>query len=109
MLTYEERQQLIKEATDRRWKLLSNKGKEYSEGEPDINYNFAEIAKRLGTRLAGTPEYVALVYMFKHIMSIENWAKNGNMSSGETIYSRLDDLRNYVDIFESLLRDKDNK
>lgn len=106
-MNYEERQKIIEEATQRRFKLLFNKGKEYSVGNEDINFNFKEIAKRLGTRLAGTPEYVCLVYLCKHLLSLEKWAKDGELSSGETIISRLDDIRNYLDILESLIREKE--
>ena len=109
MLTYKQRQEIINDLTKKRFELLKNKGKEYSEGEKDINYNFTEIAKRLGTRLAETPEYVCLVYLFKHIMSLEYWAKNGKMSSGEDIFSRIADIENYLDILQSILIDKKNK
>lgn len=105
-MNYEERQKIIEEATKRRFELLFNKGKEYSVGSEDINFNFKEIAKRLGTRLAGTPEYVCLVYLYKHLLSLEKWAKDGELSSGETIISRLDDIRNYLDILESLIQEK---
>jgi len=42
----------------------------------------------------------------KHQLSIETWAKTGILSSGETIISRLDDIRNYMDILESIIREK---
>jgi hypothetical protein len=44
----------------------------------------------------------------KHIQSIEQWARNGKLSSGETIISRLDDARNYMDILESLIYENEN-
>lgn len=85
---------------------MHNKGKEYSKGNIDVNYNFKEVAKRLGTRLSGTPEYVCLVYLFKQILSIEKWAKDGKLSSGETINSRIDDTINYLNILETLIHEK---
>ncbi len=105
-MNYKQRKEIIEQANKRRQSLMLNKGKEYSKGNADINYNFKEVADRLGTRLAGTPEYTCLVYLFKQILSIEKWARDGKLSSGETIFSRLDDARNYMDILESLIREK---
>jgi len=87
-MNYQQRKKIIEAANKRRQSLMINKGKEYSGGNEDINYNFVEVANRLGTRLAGTPEYVCLVYLEKHQLSIEKWARDGILSSGETIISR---------------------
>jgi len=105
-MNYQQRKKIIEAANKRRQALMLNKGSEYSKGEEDINFNFKEFAKRYGTRLAGTPEYSCLHLMFKHQLSIETWAKTGILSSGETIISRLDDIRNYMDILESIIREK---
>ncbi|MCX5781775.1 MAG: hypothetical protein NT145_03590 [Elusimicrobia bacterium] len=102
-MTYEERQKLIEEFTKQRFQLLFNKGKEYSGGNEDVNWNFKEVSKRLGTRLAGTPLFVCLVYLEKHIISLEKWARDGVLSSGEDVHSRLADTKNYLDILESLI------
>jgi len=104
-MKYLERKKIIETANKRRQSLMINKGKEYSGGNEDINFNFIEVADRLGTRLAGTKEFVCLVYLLKHQLSIEKWARDGKLSSGEDIFSRLDDIRNYLDILESLIRD----
>ena len=105
-MKYQQRKKIIEQANKRRQSLMINKGKEYSGGDEDINYNFKETSKRLGTRLAGTSEFVCLTFLLKHIQSIEQWARNGKLSSGETIISRLDDARNYMDILESLLKER---
>jgi len=105
-MNYQQRKKIIEAANKRRQALMINKGKEYSGGNEDINYNFIEVANRLGTRLAGTKEYVCLVYLEKHLLSIEKWVRDGKLSSGEDIFSRLDDARNYLDILESLIREK---
>jgi len=102
-MTYEERQKIIEELTQKRFQLLFNKGKEYSGGNQDINWNFKEVAQRLGTRLAGSPIFVCLVYLEKHLISLEKWARDGKLSSGEDIHSRLADLKNYLDILETLI------
>jgi len=103
-MNYKQRKRIIEEANKRRQALMLNKGKEYSGGNKNINYNFEEVARRLGKRLAGTPEYVCLVYFEKHLLSIEKWARDKKLSSGETIFSRLDDARNYLDILESIIK-----
>ena len=102
-MTFEERQSIIKKAFKRRTKIMRNKGREYSKGvKTDVNLNFKEVAKRIGL----TKEQVLIVYMSKAMLSIEKWILDGELSSGETLISRLDDLRNYADILETLLYDK---
>ena len=102
-MTFEERQAIIQKAFDRRSKLMEDKGKEYSKGiKTDVNFNFKEIAKRLGL----TKEQVLMVYLGKALLSIEKWTLDGELSSGETIISRLDDARNYMDILETLFYEK---
>lgn len=106
----EQREQVIKKATERRFKLLIDKGVEYAHYDPacidaDINWNFKEVAKRLGSKRAGTPVYSCGVYLMKSMISIEKWFQDGKLSSGESILSRLDDARNYLDIMESLMEE----
>jgi len=105
-MTFEERQSIIEKAFKRRSELMRNKGKEYSKGiKTDVNFNFKEVAKRLGL----TKEQVLMVYFLKAILSIEKWILDGELSSGETIISRLDDARNYLDILETLLYEDEKK
>jgi len=102
-MTFEQRQSIIKKAFQRRTQIMRDKGREYSKGiKTDVNFNFKEIAKRLGL----TKEQVLMVYMGKAMLSIEKWILDGELSSGETLISRLDDLRNYADILESFLYEK---
>ena len=102
-MTFEQRQSIIKKAFQRRTQIMRDKGREYSKGiKTDVNFNFKEIAKRLGL----TKEQVLMVYMGKAMLSIEKWVLDGELSSGETLISRLDDLRNYADILESFLYEK---
>jgi len=108
-MNYKQRKKIIEKANKRRQALMLNKGKEYSGGNKNINYNFEEVARRLGKRLAGTPEYVCLVYFEKHLLSIEKWARDGKLSSGETINSRIDDATNYLNILETLIYESKNK
>jgi len=102
-MTFEQRQSIIKKAFKRRTQTMWDKGREYSKGiKTDVNFNFKEVAKRLGL----TKEQVLMVYLEKAMFSIEKWILDGELSSGETLISRLDDLRNYADILETLLYDK---
>jgi len=50
-----------------------------------------------------------MVYLGKALLSIEKWTLDGELSSGETIISRLDDARNYMDILETLFYEEENK
>ena len=100
-MTFEERQSIIEGAFKRRSELMKNKGKEYSKGSQDVNFNFKEVAKRLGL----TKEQVLMIYLEKAILSIEKWILDGELSSGETLISRLDDARNYLDILETLTKE----
>ena len=76
-----------------------DKGREYSKGiKTDVNFNFKEVAKRLGL----TKEQVLMVYLEKAMLSIEKWVLDGELSSGETLISRIDDASNYLSILETL-------
>lgn len=101
-MTFKERQAVFDHAQERRMSLMVNKGKEYSKGSTDALYNFKEVAQRLGL----TPNQTLLVYLEKAMFSVEKWVKDGQLSSGETIISRLDDVRNYCDLLEALINDK---
>lgn len=99
-MNLKERSQIAKDAFERRLVILEGKGKEYANGE-DANGNFKRLAPKLGL----TPEQVLWVYAAKHIDSIETWLRTREEGM-EGIIGRLDDLRNYVDILESIVRDE---
>jgi hypothetical protein len=101
-MNLKERSQIAKDAFERRLVILDGKGKEYANGE-DANGNFKRLAPKLGL----TPEQILWVYTAKHIDSIETWLRTGDEGM-EGIIGRLDDLRNYVDILESLIVEKKN-
>ena len=90
-------------------KLLELKGYEYSEGVDRLQ-NFREIADFLGMEL----HQVALVYMLKHISSIQIAAKNDSIlnkwywSKGteEGMKQRVADARNYLLLFAACVEDK---
>lgn len=107
-LTFDERQKFIQETMNRKLKLMEDKGREYCKNNPDCNFNFTEVTKRLGMGQCGKPEYAVGVYMTKALMSIEKWFQDGQLSSGESIHSRIDDAINYLFILDSIVTAREN-
>jgi hypothetical protein len=52
--------------------------------------------------LKPNPKAVLLVYMMKHVRSIEAWVKNGEISSNERIEGRIVDLITYATLLWGL-------
>lgn len=107
-------------ACERRYKIADAKGAEYSgagqtykETGADTLANFKAVGERVGT----TPEQALMVYLLKHIDSINTTVREAGdpfyssvgqeliYAKGEGIVSRLDDARNYLDLLECLLID----
>ncbi len=104
-MNFKQRQEIIERFFKERTKLMFDKGGEYSKGKEDINFNFKDVAERLGLN----PYQILMVYLEKAILSIEKWIYDGKLSSGETIHSRIKDALNYLDILESLIQENENK
>jgi hypothetical protein len=111
---FSEKQLVIEEANARRMAISAEKGPEYSGAgssytvDADVLYNFKSVGARLGLE----PLEVAGVYMTKHYDSVMTFLKGTRGEDiqelayrGEGIVSRLDDLRNYLDLIECLLID----
>lgn len=107
-------------ACERRYGIADAKGAEYSgagqtykETGADTLANFKAVGERVGT----TPEQALMVYLLKHIDSINTTVREAGdpfyssvgqeliYAKGEGIISRLDDARNYLDLLECLLID----
>jgi hypothetical protein len=107
-------------ACERRYGIADAKGAEYSgagstykETGADTLRNFKSVAERVGI----TPEQALMVYLLKHVDSISTAVREASFprdatvdplsayESGEGIVSRLDDARNYLDLFECVLID----
>ena len=97
-MTLEERIKMTRKSTERRIKIMEEKGPEYSRYGSNVNGNFVHTADFLGT----TAQFVCLVYFLKHVEAIIAYVLTGKQSC-ESIESRLDDARNYLDILESLI------
>jgi hypothetical protein len=100
-MTIIELQQLIDSTTQVESTLLFNKNKEYTKGSIDVLLNFKEIANELNI----SPFKVWHVLYKKHSNSLLHWLNDGEMSSGESIESRITDLRNYLLILKGLIID----
>jgi len=107
--------QVVDTANRRRGAISAEKGPEYTgEGknyaEGDILANFKNVASTVGS----SPITVAGVYANKHWDSLSTFIRDlpqvetaaearALVERGEGIVSRLDDLRNYMDLLECLL------
>lgn len=80
----------------RRDALLRAKGADYASDD-DVLANFKQAAVDAGLG----PEKVWLIYAQKQWSAIQAYIRTGKTES-EPIISRLDDLRNYLDLFEAM-------
>lgn len=83
-------------------KLMRVKGKEYTVSDEDKLKNFKSIAERLKNE----PEFIALVYLLKHMDSVRNFVLDGVEASDEPIEGRLRDIRNYCLLLGALIKEK---
>jgi len=82
--------------------LMRVKGKEYTVSDEDKLKNF----KSIGDRLKCEPEFVATVYLLKHMDSVRNFILEGVEASDEPIEGRLRDIRNYCLLLGALIKEK---
>ena len=83
--------------------IMLGKGKEYCQGSEDKLANFKTVAKNVGL----TPIKTWAVYFEKHLSSLKHWINGGEISSEESIESRITDLRNYLALLVGLIKDKE--
>ena len=84
--------------------LSDSKSVEYTQSSNDKLANF----KNIGRRFNIDPLLVAGVYMHKHIDSVNNFIKTGEMSSGESLHSRLSDIINYCILMSAIYHEHSN-
>ena len=82
--------------------MTSTKGREYANSTVDRLANFKDVADELGL----TPEQVLLVYLKKHMRSIDSFCKNGETFS-ESIQSRIVDAILYLELLAGLIEDRE--
>lgn len=102
-MTREERLKVVDATIKRCTDIMNSKGVEYSRGEEDVNSNFKRVAEAIGS----DPLVICYVYMAKHWDSLASYIKTREGGS-EGIESRLDDMHNYLWIFESLIKEAEN-
>lgn len=99
-MTRDERLKIVEDTVKRCMDIMGSKGIEYSRGEVDVNSNF----KRVGEAVGIDALVICYIYMAKHWDSLASYVKTRDGGS-EGIQSRLDDMHNYLFIFESLLHE----
>jgi len=82
--------------------LMKVKGQEYTVSDEDKLKNF----KSIGERLKCKPEFVAMVYLLKHMDSVRNYVLEGIEASDESIEGRLRDIRNYCLLLGALIEER---
>lgn len=80
--------------------LTQTKGAEYAHSADQLA-NF----KRLSERLGMTPEAVLMVYLTKHLDSIESYIREPSMCLSEPINGRIDDAILYLCLLKGLIND----
>jgi hypothetical protein len=105
-VTHAERAEFVKAFVENRLlPVLNKKGPDVNLGAPegadDCNYNFKQLAGRLGIE----PRRVWSIYWLKHIMAIETWLSSGKLLS-ESIEGRIVDAINYLLILATMLYDE---
>lgn len=77
--------------------LTDSKGREYANSDDQLA-NF----KRLATRLGLSPAQVAMVYLTKHLDSIDSWVSNPYQDLSEPIDGRIDDAILYLILLKAI-------
>lgn len=94
---------LIGQAEERKLKLRSEKGAEYTRNDIDPLKNF----KRAGEACGVSPMQAWLIYAHKHWDAICSYSRVGKEQSSEPIQGRIDDLSVYLDLLRGLVHEKE--
>jgi len=91
---------IIAALTEGRMRWGEKKGEEYANCEEDRFNNFRSIGSRLGI----SPYTTLLIYLNKHVDSVNHFVRSGmSTSSNESILSRIQDIQNYLDLMIGML------
>lgn len=101
-MTREEFDELLSSTFGTLAALSDTKGAEYAH-DADQLANF----KRLGERLGMTSEAVLMVYLTKHLDSIESYIRRPSVDLSEPIDGRIDDAILYLCLLKALIHDSD--
>jgi tRNA1(Val) A37 N6-methylase TrmN6 len=95
-------EQLVARARARQDGIMKEKGQDYTRHDPDRLANFKRLAKDTGVDI----NKVWAIYAGKHWDAIMAFVKTGKVES-EDIVGRLDDLHNYLYLFEAILSERE--
>lgn len=102
-MTNEQFKKMLTEFIEEETKLLESKGTEYTRDSEDRLDNFKRLAKYIPK---GDPKMVWIVYFMKHVDAILNYIYKGKEYSGESIFERIHDARNYLFLLAALIKDE---
>jgi len=100
-MTIEKLNELNKDIIKECFKLLNDKGHDYTGANEDTLANFKMVAQRTGL----SPLQVWTVYFTKHADAIQTYIRKGELKS-ETIESRIEDAINYLLLLNGLIKEK---
>jgi hypothetical protein len=91
---------IIQEANERRGELLASKNADYANNQDALS------AFKSPWNNCSIPPTAAWYVLFdKHIRNLQRYVRAGNLESSK-IVDVLDDMRNYLDFLEALLREQ---
>lgn len=109
MMTREKLDKLVADAADRRRLLAEQKGKEYTQGNPDRLDNFRRAADNLrGLLKDGLCDEQRMfvvwnVFYSKHFDAVKSFFAFGTESSTEGVEGRIDDMQVYLDLLRGIV------
>ncbi len=109
MMTKDKLDRLVAEALDRRRLLAEQKGKEYTQGNPDRLANFRGAADAIDAQLKESLVdeqrmfAVWLIFFGKHFDAVKSFFKHGREFSSEGIEGRIDDMQVYLDLLRGIV------
>jgi hypothetical protein len=104
-MTNKEFYKLFKQMVKDEEKIMIGKGREYTIGSDDKLANFKRVSERTGLSVL----QVWGVYFLKHVDSICNYVKEGQVYSNEPIEGRITDARNYLALLRGIITERGGK
>ena len=100
-MTNKQFDKFIKQLRRKQDAIITSKGHDYTQGNPDRLYNFKFVARHLGL----TPMQVWSVYWLKHVLAILTFIQTGSVKS-EGIEERFLDEANYNLLGQAILNER---
>lgn len=103
-MTFEEFDKFTQELLTEVVKMRDTKGKEYANSTDRFD-NFNRLSKRLDL----SREKVLMVYLSKHMDSIDSYIVNGKTFSNEAIRGRIIDAITYLTLLAGMIEERKDK